>query len=159
MRFAFLRLVIAVALPLVAGPVTAGHELALKDLRVGHPYARATPPGARAGAAFFTVENRGAQDDRLVAVASPVAAAAELHTMAMDGTVMRMRALREIDIPAGAKVALKPGGFHVMLLDLKQPLAAGEKIPMTLTFERAGSINVTVNVEAMVPAAGAAHPH
>jgi len=158
MRFASLRFVVAVVLPLVAGAV-AGHEFALKDLRVGHPYARATPPGARAGGAFFTVENRGAQDDRLIAVASPVATAAELHTMAMDGTVMRMRALREIDIPAGAKVALKPGGFHVMLLDLKQPLAVGEEIPMTLTFERAGTINVTVNVESMVPPADAARPH
>ncbi len=67
--------------------------------------------------------------------------------------------LRTIDVPAGAKVALQPGGLHVMLLDLKQPLAVGEKIPLTLTFERAGTIEVTVNVESMVPAATAAHPH
>lgn len=158
MRFAFLRCVVAVVLPLAAGLVPA-HEFALKDLHVGHPYARATPPGARAGGAFFTVENRGAQDDRLIAVASPVAAVAELHTMTMDGTVMRMRAVRTIDVPAGAKVALQPGGLHVMLLDLKQPLAAGEKIPLTLTFERAGVLEVTVNVESMVPAPAAAHPH
>ena len=158
MRSALFRVVVAVALPLVAG-LAAAHEFTLKDLRVGHPYARATPPGARAGGAFFTVENRGAQDDRLIAVASPAAAAAELHTMAMDGTVMRMRAVRAVDIPAGAKVALQPGGFHVMLLDLKQPLAAGERIALTLTFERAGTIDVIVNVESMVPAADAAHPH
>lgn len=158
MRSAFIRCVVAVVLPLAAGLV-AGHEFALKDLHIGHPYARATPPGARAGGAFFTVENRGSQDDRLIAVASPAAAGAELHTMAMDGNVMRMRALRTIDVPAGAKVALQPGGFHVMLLDLKQPLAVGEKIPLTLTFERAGTIEVTVNVESMVPAAAAAHPH
>ena len=158
MRSAFLRCVVAVVLPLAAG-LAAGHGFVLRDLHIGHPYARATPPGARAGGAFFTVENRGSQDDRLIAVASPAAAAAELHTMAMDGNVMRMRALRTIDVPAGAKVALQPGGFHVMLLDLKQPLAVGEKIPLTLTFERAGTIEVTVNVESMVPAATAAHPH
>ena len=158
MRFAFLRCVVAVALLLVAG-LAGAHEFALKDLHVGHPYARATAPGARAGGAYFTVENRGPQEDRLIAVASPVSAAAELHTMAMDGNVMRMRAVRAIDIPPGAQVALKPGGFHVMLLDLKQPLAVGEKIPLTLTFERAGTIEVTVNVESMTPAAPAAHPH
>jgi len=158
MRFAFLRCVVAVVLPLVAG-LAAGHDFVLKDLRVGNPYARATPPGARAGGAFLTVENRGGQDDRLIGVASPVAAAAELHTMTMEGTVMRMRAVRAIDVPAGAKVALQPGGLHVMLLDLKQPLAVGERIPLTLTFERAGTLEVTVNVESMVPAAAPARPH
>lgn len=158
MRSTFLTFVVAVALPLVAGPAAA-HEFALKDLRIGHPYARATPPGARTGGAFLTVENRGTQGDRLIAVASPVAAAAELHSMAMEGTVMRMRAVRTIDIPAGGKVALTPGGFHVMLLDLKQPLAVGERIALTLTFERAGTIDVAVDVEPLVPAADAAHPH
>jgi copper(I)-binding protein len=158
MRFALLRCVVAVALPLAAA-LAAAHGFTLKDLYIGHPYARATPPGARAGGAFFTVENHGAQGDRLIGVASPVAAAAELHTMAMDGTVMRMRAVRAIDIPAGAKVALQPGGFHVMLLELKQPLAVGERIPLTLTFERAGTIEVTVNVESMVSGGAPAHPH
>lgn len=78
--------------------------------------------------------------------------------MAMDGTVMRMRAVPAIGIPVGAKVALKPGSFHVMLLDLKQPLAAGGKIPLTLTFAHAGKVDVTVNVDSMVPMTDAAHP-
>ncbi|MEP6678781.1 MAG: copper chaperone PCu(A)C, partial [Betaproteobacteria bacterium] len=143
----------------LAGGAAAAHDFALKELRVGHPYARATPPGARAGGAYFTVENRGAQDDRLIAVASPVAAAAEIHSMAMEGNVMRMRAAGAIDLPAGARIALQPGGFHVMLLDLKRPLVAGERIPLTLTFERAGALEVILAVESMVPAATPAHPH
>jgi copper(I)-binding protein len=70
-----------------------------------------------------------------------------------------MRAVREIEIPAGAKVALKPGGLHVMLLDLKQPLVSGDRVPLTLTFARAGKVEVTVNVEPMVPVSDAAHQH
>ena len=147
------------ALALSAIATSDAHEFALKELYVGHPYAKATPPGARSGGAFFTLENRGAQGDRLIAVASPVAAAAEMHAMAMDGNVMRMRAVREIEIPAGAKVALQPGGLHVMLLDLKQPLAVGERIPLTLTFARAGTVDVIVDVEPMMPSADRARPH
>ena len=158
MRFArscFLFVFVLSAVAAAAG----GHEFLLKDMYVGHPYAKATAPGARAGGAYFTLENRGAQGDRLIAVASPAAASAEMHSMAMDGNVMRMRALREIEIPAGARVALKPGGLHVMLLDLKQPLVSGDTVPLTLTFARAGTVEVTVNVEPMVPVSDTAHQH
>lgn len=158
MRFALLCVAAAAATVLVSGSAAA-QESALKDLRVAHPYARATPPGARAGGAFLTIENRGAQGDRLIGAASPAAGAVELHTMSMDGNVMRMRAVSAIEIPPGGTVALKPGGFHVMLLDLKRPLAAGDRFPLKLTFERAGSVDVIVEVEAMVPAADAAHGH
>ncbi len=142
-----------------AVPAAGAPEFVQKDMYVGHPYAKATPPGARTGGAYFMLENRGTQSDRLIGVASPVAAAAEMHSMAMDGNVMRMRAVREIEIPAGAKVALKPGGFHVMLLDLKQPLVAGGKVPLKLTFARAGTVEVTVDVEPMMPVGDTAHPH
>ena len=116
-------------------PLAAGLDRWSSDSAPG-PAASGTPSArvirrARARAARSCTASRivARSDDRLIAVASPAAAAAELHTMAMDGNVMRMRALRTIDVPAGGQVALQPGGLHVMLLDLKQPLAVGETMP------------------------------
>ena len=136
------------ALCLVAGGATA-HDYTLKSLSIDHPFARATPPGAKTGGAFFVVENTGKTSDKLIRVASPAAGGAELHEMAMDGGVMKMRAIAAMDVPAGGKLELKPGGYHVMMFDLKQPLKPGDKVPLTLTFENAGSILVSVDVEAM----------
>ena len=146
------------ALCLVAGGATA-HDYTLKSLSIDHPFARATPPGAKTGGAFFVIENTGNTADKLIRVATPVAGATELHEMTMDGGVMKMRAMTAIDIPAGGKLELRPGGYHVMMLDLKQPLKAGDKVPLTLTFENAGSILVSVDVEAMGAAGGMTHKH
>jgi copper(I)-binding protein len=144
------------ALFLVAGGAMA-HDYTLKSLSIDHAFARATPPGAKTGGAFFVVENSGTTSDRLIRVASPAAAGAELHEMAMDGGVMKMRAIAAMDVPAGGRLELKPGGYHVMMIDLKQPLKAGEKVPLTLTFERAGSIDIAVDVEAMGSMGGMTH--
>jgi periplasmic copper chaperone A len=146
--------VAGVALAVLAG-VAGAHDYTLKDLLIDHPSARPTPPGARVGGAYFTLENRGRAADRLVRVDSPVAGSAELHSMAMEGNLMKMRPIVALDIPAGAKVALAPGGYHVMLVDLKRPLVAGEAFPLRLTFERAGTIEVSARIEAAagVPAA------
>ena len=144
------------ALCLVAGGATA-HDYTLKSLSIDHPFARATPPGAKTGGAFFVVENTGKTSDKLIRVASPAAGGAELHEMAMDGGVMKMRAIAAMDVPAGGKLELKPGGYHVMMFDLKQPLKPGDKVPLTLTFENAGSILVSVDVEAMGSTGGATH--
>jgi hypothetical protein len=142
------RLVAALAAFVLAAPAAA-HDYMLGSLRIGHPYARPTPPGARTGGAYFTLENTGRDADRLVRVASPAAGSAELHSMTMDGNVMRMRAVAALDVPAGRKVTLgTDSGYHVMLLDLKHPLAPGDKVPLTLTFERAGTIDVEAGVEA-----------
>jgi copper(I)-binding protein len=141
---------------LVAGGATA-HEYTLKSLSIDHPFARATPPGAKTGGAFFVVENTGKTSDKLIRVASPAAGATELHEMAMDGGVMKMRAITSMDVPAGGKLELKPGGYHVMMFDLKQPLKPGDKVPLTLTFEKAGSILVSVDVEAMGSTGGMIH--
>jgi copper(I)-binding protein len=140
---------------LIAALLCTATSASGQAIRVDHPYARATPPGARTGGAFFVLVNSAAGADRLVAASSPAARAVELHQMAMEGGVMKMRAIPAIEIPAGGRVELKPGGYHVMLVDLKQPLKAGDRIPMTLTFERAGTLDVVVPVEAM----GAAMPH
>jgi periplasmic copper chaperone A len=114
---------------------------------IDHVWARATPGAARTGAVYFRVESPAA--DRLVGLASPVAAKAELHTHIETNGVMQMR---EVDgglaLPAGQVVELKPGGpLHVMLIELNQKLKAGDSFPLTLTFEKAGVRDVTVKVE------------
>jgi len=120
----------------------------LHDLRIEHPYARPTPPGARSAAAYFTIRNVGNASDRLVSVASPVSKSAQVHSMTMDGNVMRMRALPSLDIPPDASITLAPGSYHVMLVGLSHPLAAGDKVTLTLTFEKAGKVDVSADVEA-----------
>jgi copper(I)-binding protein len=129
----------------------AARDFELGALMVEHPYARPTPPGARTGAVYFTLRNAGKEADRLVRVASPVAASAELHTMTMEGDLMKMRPVAGIDVPAGGSVTLGTHGHHVMLVGIAQPLAVGDEVPLTLTFEKAG----TVQVQAAVEAAGA----
>jgi copper(I)-binding protein len=121
---------------------------------VEQPWARATPPGAPAGAVFMMLRNGGTENDKLVRASVPqsVAAKVELHTHIKDGDVMRMREVPAIDVPAGKTVMLEPGGFHVMLIGLTAPLSAGEQLPLTLTFAKAGTVSVTVPV--VSPAAG-----
>jgi copper(I)-binding protein len=136
---------IAAALMAAAIAVAAqAHEFKLGDLLVVHPHAR--PSAGRTGAAYFTVESRGAAD-RLVSAATPAAEKTELHSMTMEGNVMRMRQVEGVDVPAGGKAALEPGGLHVMLIGLKAPLKEGDKFPLTLTFAKAGKVDVEVIVE------------
>ena len=141
--------VLSVAGALLLGVGSAfAEDYTLKNLRIDHPYARPTPPGATIGAVYFAIENLGGESDRLVRVATPVARAGEIHSMTMDGNLMRMRQIAALDIPAHATVTFNPGGYHVMLVDLKWPLAAGEMIPLSLTFEKAGTIEIAAVVEA-----------
>jgi hypothetical protein len=133
--------------------IAAAQDYQLKSLHIDHPFARATPPGATSGGAFLTIQNQGATADKLISAHSPVAGMVQIHTMSMDGGVMRMREIPGLDLPPGATVALNPGSYHLMMLDLKHPLAAGDKLPLTLTFEHAGSVDVMVPVEAMGAAA------
>jgi len=142
------EIAMALAASLLAAHAAA-EEYRLQSLRIEHPFARATPPGAKAGGAYLSIENSGSTVATLVGAASPVAGAVELHQMAVDGGVMTMRAVRALDVPPGGKLELKPGGYHIMLLDLKQPLQAGDKIPLKLTFRDVGTIEVSVDVEAM----------
>ena len=126
---------------LVAGAAMAQTgEIDVKDA-----WARATPGKAENGAAYVTIVSPTA--DRLVSVSSPVAKKAGLHTMTMDGGVMKMRPLAGVDVPANEPVTLKPGGMHIMLQGLSEPLQAGKSFPLTLTFEKAGQREVEVAVE------------
>jgi copper(I)-binding protein len=140
----------AVALGLLlAAPVAQAHDYSHGNLRIGHPWARETASMARAGGAFLSIENTGDAADRLLRASSPVAARTEVHTVIKDGDVMRMREVPAIDLPAKSTTELKPGGYHVMLMELKAPLKAGDRFPLTLVFEKAGALTVEIVVEKM----------
>ncbi len=138
--------------------VAAAHSFKVGQIDIGHPYARPTTAGQQVGASYLKLANQGAAD-RLLSASTPAAASVEMHSMSMEGDVMKMRQVNAIDLPTGATVALQPGGFHLMLMGLRGPLKAGDKLPMTLKFEKAGEVFVTVNVEAPKPAADGAAEH
>lgn len=120
------------------------HEYAIGEMKVSHPRSRATPPNAPAGVVYFEVVNAGSAD-RLVAVKGEVSQTIELHTHIKDGDVMRMRKVEAIDIAAGETTKLEPGGLHVMLIGLNEPLTEGQAFPLTLVFEEAGEVEVEVH--------------
>lgn len=108
--------------------------------------ARATVGKMPNGAAYLQIENKGA-DDALLSARSPAASKVEIHSMSMDGNVMKMRALDQLELKAGQKIEMKPGnGVHIMLMGLKKPLAVGDKFPLTLNFRKAGKVEATVEV-------------
>jgi hypothetical protein len=144
-----IQVFVAFAACLTAAGDLAADEYRLQSLRIVHPFARATPPGAKSGGAYLIIENSGTTAVTLVGAASPIAGAVELHQMAMDGGVMTMRAVGALDVPPGGRLELKPGGYHVMLLDLKQPLKVGDKFPLKLSFQNLGTLDIAVEVEAM----------
>jgi periplasmic copper chaperone A len=126
------------------------HSYKLGSLEIGHPWARATPPTAPTGGGFLTVTNTGTTPDRLISVKSAAAETVQVHEMKMEGNVMRMREISGgLEIAPGATVTLAPGGLHIMMMGLKAPLKQGDKVPVTLIFEKAGSIDVELAVVAL----------
>jgi copper(I)-binding protein len=119
---------------------------ATATIAIEAPFARATAAMAKTATAYLTIVNSGTSDDRLVAASTPVAAEIGPHRMAEDNGVMRMRPLDSVEVKAGGRTELKPGGIHLMLSGLKAPLKEGQNFPLTLTFEKAGAIEVTVPV-------------
>jgi copper(I)-binding protein len=143
------RLALAALIAVLALPAFA-LDYKLGAIEIGHPWSRATPPTAESGGGFLAITNTGTTPDRLIAVKSPAADKVEIHEMKMDGNIMRMREVEKgIEIPPGATVELKPGGFHVMFMGLRAPFAKDAKVPLTLVFEKAGSIDVDLMVQAM----------
>lgn len=124
------------------------HDYTLGDLKIDHPWARASAGAAANGAAYMTITTTANTPDRLIKAASPVAGKVELHTHVVEGDIMRMRPVQAIDVNVGEPAVLKPGGLHVMLIGLSAPLKQGESFPLTLSFEKAGSVTVEVAVEA-----------
>jgi hypothetical protein len=127
------------------------HSMKAGDLTIEHPYATPSLAGQTTGAVYFRrITNGGGESDQLLSASTPVAAAVELHRMRMEGDVMRMRAVSAIELPAHSEVPLRHGqadGHHLMLLGLKAPLKEGDRFPLTLTFQRAGTREVMVWVQ------------
>jgi copper(I)-binding protein len=133
MRYALL------SLALLATPAFA-------QIEIDNAWTRATPPGAKTAAGYMTIRNQSSSPDRLIRAASPLAARVEMHVHLHDGDVMRMRQVKGYDIPANGSLELKPGGAHLMFVDIKRAFKEGEKIPVTLRFERAGEMKVEFRV-------------
>jgi copper(I)-binding protein len=142
----------------VCAPASA-HQYKLGDLTIGHPWSRPAAVGMN-GAGYLTVTNTGKAADTLIAVETAVAGKVDIHTGSMKGGIMRMaRMTHGLTIPAGKTAALAPGGDHLMLLKLKQPLKVGDKVPATLVFRRAGRVAVSFSVQAAPPAVKLDHHH
>ena len=148
---------IALALTLAAAISIARSEApTLGDIAVTSAWARATPPRAEVGAAYLTIENRGAAEDRLLRVESPMAKSVELHEGLEENGVARMRPVENQYVPPGGALAMRPGGAHLMLMGLSAPLKEGDTLPLTLTFERAGQVSVAATIAGIGATAAAA---
>lgn len=128
------------------------------NITVDHPWARATPGAVKNSAAFMVFDNKGAAD-KLISVTGDVAREIQIHSMITEAGVMKMREIKALDIPANGKAELKPGGFHVMLIGLKDGLKEGEKFPLKLKFEKAGELTVVVTAEKPGAQGHAGHKH
>lgn len=161
-----LALALVLASPL-STPATAQHgghgapsSVKAGSLVIERPWSRATPGGARVAGGYLRVTNNGTTPDRLVGGSFAASNRFEVHEMAMDGSVMKMRQLADgLTIPPGGTVELKPGGYHVMFLDLREPLKEGQTVKGTLVFEKAGTVEVTYSVHGMGARAAPEHKH
>lgn len=144
---ALVRAAIAATL-LIATPAFAHNGIIhLGAINISAPFTRATLPNAPVGGGFVTIENEGPEADRLISATSPAAAEVQIHEMAVDGDVMKMRRLTDgVELPAGATVVLSPGGYHLMFMGLNQAFVQGETVPVTLTFEKAGTVEIALPV-------------
>ena len=132
------------------------HDYSVGNLHIEHPWSRAMPPVAPTAAAYFVVHNKGSDADRLLSASTPVAGKAELHEHIHADGLMKMQQVQGVEIPAGGEVKFEPMGYHVMLFNLKQQAKDGERFPLTLTFEKAGAVEVEIAVHKDAPE-GSAH--
>ncbi len=152
-----LELIVAVGLTLAAvvilmARLTSAAEPQAAGIAVSDAWARASLGQAAKSAAYMTIANNGDAEDRLMGARAEVSKTVELHRTFEEGGVMRMRAVADgIPVPAKGAVKLEPGGYHIMLIGLKQPLAKGQSFPLTLSFEKAGDVEVAVSVAATPP--------
>jgi copper(I)-binding protein len=154
-----MRRALTLLFSLALAGLASAHSISAGDLTVGHPWARATPPGAPTAAVYFSVVSTEAPD-RLVGVTTPVAGRATLHRSFEQGGQAGMEHVDALPITPGVPVTLAPGGLHVMLMELKSPLVEGRHFPMTLHFERAGEVQVEVRVQPLgAVAAPREHAH
>src|SRR6202142_4492946 len=139
-------LAILVFAAICAGPAFA-QQVKAGDLVLDHAWARATPGGAKVGGGYLTIDNKGTAPDKLIGGSSPAAGKIEVHEMSVNNGVMIMRPVTGgLSIPPGQSLTLAPGGYHLMLMGLTAPLKKGDKVPVTLNFEKAGKVDVTLDV-------------
>jgi copper(I)-binding protein len=136
---------LALAAALLSAPALAGDTVKAGSIEIEHAWAR--PSATATGAIYLEIDNKGSAPDRLVAASTSAAGKAELHTHIMDGNIARMRPVDAIEVTPGSATVLRPGGLHIMLIGLKAPLKEGDKVALTLTFEKAGKVDVTVPVQ------------
>lgn len=147
--------VLAVGAALFVSVSANAADYSVGSIHITQPWARATPKGATSGAGYMTIVNDGAMADRLTCVSSDAAAQCQIHTMSMEGGVMKMRPVEGgLEVKPGETVMLKPSGLHIMFLGLKHPLEQGKAVEATLKLEKAG----TIEVEYPIAAIGAAAP-
>ncbi|HEU4459615.1 MAG TPA: copper chaperone PCu(A)C [Methylibium sp.] len=161
MKTSAIKHLLVTSLGLAFAAAAAAHSFQAGDIQVGHPWARPTVAGQKGGGGFLKLTSKG-KADRLIGASAAFAERVELHSMSMEGDVMKMRPVDAIDVPAGQTVELKPGGLHLMFIGLKQPLAKDSKVPLKLRFEKAGEVTVDVKVESQSSAAAeaaGAHKH
>ncbi|MCB1384012.1 MAG: copper chaperone PCu(A)C [Notoacmeibacter sp.] len=161
MKFPFARMAVAIVLTLstaIAAPLLMPAEAGATDmamvkagdLEISGYWARAMLPAQPAAGGFLTVTNTGKDDDRLVAVETPRAGRSEIHEMAVIDNVMKMRQLADgLAVPAGSTVELKPGGYHLMFLQVAERFEEGQAVPVVLTFEKAGKVELTLPVKTL----------
>jgi copper(I)-binding protein len=141
------HLIITLLLAVYVGSAAHGQTSAANTIVVEQPWARATPGGAKTGAAYMTLINNGRSVDRLLGATTPLADKVQFHKETEDDGVSRMRQVQSMELEPGAKIIFKPGELHVMIVGLKQPLTEGQTFPLTLQFEKASNIEVTVPIE------------
>jgi len=153
--------IFALAIAQGAAPAAQAADYDVGPIHIAQPWARATPKGAVAGAAYMTITNTGKTPDKVSCVSSDASAQCQIHTLSMDNGVMKMRPVEGgLEIKPGETVTLAPGGLHMMLVNLKHPLEAGQSVMATLKFDNAGSVDVTYPIAAIgaavpgVPAGG-----
>lgn len=158
------KIALVAAALLLSTPAALAHDYQAGAIAIDHVWARATPGGAKVAAGYFTLTNTGTAPDRLIAATAAAAGRVDLHEMSLVDGVMRMRPVKDgIELQPGQTVVLESSSFHVMMLDLKQPLKQGQRIKGTLTFEKAGPVDIEYAVEGIggapraAPAAGPMH--
>jgi copper(I)-binding protein len=150
-RNIFLAICTAIGIT-IGGSVLAqniSQTVSTSAIKIENAYTRATMPGQQVAGGFMKIENKGNSTDQLLSANSPIAGEVQLHEMAMEGNVMKMRQVKDIAVPAGGAVELKPGGLHLMFMNIKAPLSAGETVPVKLKFAKAGEVEVKMPVNAM----------
>jgi copper(I)-binding protein len=144
-----------VAVIAFASPPAAAHGYIKGNIQVRHPWTRATPPGAEVAAGYLEIRNTGRESDRVIGASTPVAERVEMHVMAREQGIMKMREVTSLEAPARKRLVLRPGGTHLMIVGLRKPFVKGQRIPLTLRFEHGGDVRVELEVQV----GGSTKPH